>query len=123
MPLRRRVFLVAMASLAARAAQAQVDGRDGRFNDDLFSNLEGEWLLTREIGGKEVQNTVSASWALQHQFLVLHMRDTATPSRYEADVYIGYSYATREYVAHWMDNFGGHFSATGRGKRKGNSVE
>jgi hypothetical protein len=100
-----------------------VDGRGGRFQDDLFANLEGDWLLTRQIGGREAQNTVNASWVLQHQFLLLRMRDMATPSRYEADVYIGYSHTQGEYVAHWIDNFGGHFSAVGRGKRKGNSVE
>lgn len=120
----RRTLLLGLVALAlAHDARAQVDGRGGRFEDDLFVNLEGDWLLTRQIGGREVQNTVSASWVLQHQFLLMRMRDTATPSRYEADVYIGFSHARGEYVAHWIDNFGGHFSAVGRGKRKGNSVE
>ena len=49
--------------------------------------------------------------------------DTASPPQYEADVYIGYSNAAKQYVAHWIDNFGGHFSAVGRGRREGNSVE
>ena len=120
---RRTLLLACVACLAAFAARAQVDGRGGRFEDDLFSNLEGDWLLTRQIGGKEVQNTVSATWVLQHQFLLVRMRDKATPATYEADVYIGYAYGSREYIAHWMDNFGGHFSAMGRGKRSGNTVE
>jgi len=119
----RRVFLLCFAAAALQTSQARVDGRGGRFDDDLFANLEGEWLLTRQIGGREVRNSVSASWVLQHQFLLIRMRDTATPSRYEADVYIGYSYKAQEYVAHWIDNFGGHFSAVGRGTRKGNAVE
>jgi hypothetical protein len=111
------------AALAFRPALGQTDGRGGRFEDDLFANLEGEWILTRVIRGSEVRNTLSASWALQHQFLLLRMRDMASPPQYEADVYIGYSNATKQYVAHWIDNFGGHFSAVGRGKRQGNSVE
>jgi hypothetical protein len=120
---RRTLLLASLASVPALAARAEVDGRGGRFEDDLFSRLEGDWLLTRQIAGKEVHNAVTGSWVLQHQFLLLRMRDTATPSRYEADVYIGYSHASGQYVAHWIDSFGGHFSAIGRGKRAGNTVE
>ena len=123
--MKRRWLLVAsVASLALPATGAEVDGRDGRFDDDLFVHLEGDWLLTRQIAGRpQVQNTVTASWVLQHQFLLVRMRDTETPARYEADVYIGYSNATGQYVAHWLDNFGGGFSAMGRGTRAGLSVE
>lgn len=123
---RRRLLTSALCSLAPLPVLADGearDGRGGRFEDDLFANLEGEWLLTRQIGGREAQNSVTATWVLQHQFLRLQMRDLATPSRYEADVYIGYSHAAGEYVAHWMDNFGGHFAGEGRGRRDGNTVE
>lgn len=123
---RRRACLVGCALIALsghRLAHAQRDGRGNRFDDDLIARLEGTWNLTRRIRGAEFRNTVSASWVLQHQFLLLQMRDTATPARYEADVYIGYSHAAQEYVAHWIDNFGGHFAGVGRGKRAGNHVE
>ena len=106
-----------------RVTNAQRDGRGHKFEDDLIARLEGSWTLTRQIRGTEIKNTVSAVWVLQHQFLLLRMRDLATPSRYEADVYIGYSYSANEYVAHWIDNFGGHYSGVGRGKRLGNSIE
>ncbi len=122
----RRCFLLAAAALlfpASTLAQQLVDGRGGRFEDELISKLEGEWLVTREIRGTTVQNTLSAAWVLSHQFLQLHMKDTAHPSRYEAIVLIGYIYATGEYVAHWTDSFGGKFSAMGKGKRVGNTVE
>jgi len=118
---RRALLALALTTLTSLAI-AQ-DGRGGRFDDDLFSNLEGDWSLTRSIGGKELNNTASATWVLQHQFLLLKMRDASIPSRYEADIYIGYSHARAEYVAHWIDNFGAQFSAVGRGKRNGNSVE
>jgi hypothetical protein len=111
------------ATLMAPPAYSQADGRGSRFEDDLFARLEGDWLVTRQIRGTEVKNQLSATWVLQHQFLRLQMRDVASPPRYEAEVYIGYSYAAKAYVAHWMDNFGGHFSAAGRGQRDGNSVE
>ncbi len=114
--------LIAAACLPA-AADTRGDGRGGRFEDDLFVHLEGRWDLTRRIGGREAHNAVEARWALQHQFLHVHMKDKAEPPRYEAEVYIGYSHAADEYVAHWIDNFGGRYSAMGRGKRQGNSVE
>jgi hypothetical protein len=117
-----RLYALGIA-LIATPAFGQADGRGSRFEDDLFAKLEGEWHVTRQIHGTEVTNTISATWVLQHQFLHLRMRDLASPPRYEAEVYIGYSYAAKEYVAHWIDNFGGHFSALGRGKRDGNSVE
>lgn len=120
--MQRRTLLRAAPALALPLlAQAQ-DGRGGRFEDDLFSHLAGRWRLTRQIGDKQTHNTVQADWVLQHQFLRLQLRDVATPSRYEADVYIGYSHAEQVYVAHWLDNFGGRFSGLGRGQRQGLSV-
>lgn len=125
--MRRRAFFNAVCALGAAVVvpgtSAQVDGRGGQFQDDLFANLEGNWILTREIRGAVVKNTVSVKRVLQGQFLLMQMRDAGTPARYEADVYIGYSYTNREYIAHWIDNFGGHFSARGKGRREGNSVE
>jgi len=104
-------------------AQQPIDGRGGRFEDDLITKLEGEWLIDRQIRGTTTRNTLSATWVLSHQFLQLHMKDTALPSRYEAIVLIGFVHASGEYVAHWTDTFGGKFSAVGKGKRTGNSVE
>jgi hypothetical protein len=120
---KRRILLLGIAATVCATTVRAQDGRGGRFDDEFLGNLEGDWLLTRSIGGREVRNTVSASWVLQHQFLLLRMRDVAVPPRYEADVYLGYSHARGEYVAHWLDNFGGHFSGVGRGKRLGNAVE
>ena len=76
------IVLLAVLAFAAAIAGAQVDGRGGRFEDDLFANLEGEWLLTRQVRGTEVKNTASVQWVLQHQFLHLRMRDVASPPRY-----------------------------------------
>jgi len=60
---------------------------------------------------------------LNHQFLQLHMKDVASPPKYEAIVLIGYVYSDKHYLAHWTDNFGAKFSAVGKGTRNGNSVE
>jgi hypothetical protein len=113
----------ALLAAAIPAFGQPIDGRGGRFEDDLMSNLEGQWLATRQIRGTTVQNRIDASWVLAHQFLQVHMLDTQVPSRYEAIVLIGYVYSSKEYVAHWTDTFGAKFSAVGRGRREGNSVE
>lgn len=105
------------------ASAQTVDGPKARFDDDLVANLEGKWLLTRQIRGTQVQNRVSANWVLNHQFLQIHMQDVKEPPTYEAIVLIGYVHVTRQYVAHWTDTYGGKFSAIGTGVRSGNTVE
>ena len=93
------------------------------FNDPFIDQLAGEWTLTRQIRGKEVENSLRAEWVLNHQFLQIHMKDVADPPAYEAFVYIGYQQSAQRYVAHWMDVFGGKASAVGYGKRSGDSIE
>ena len=121
--LRTALALPALAGARALpAAEPQVDGPRARFDDDLIARLEGRWRLTRQIRGTEVQNTVSAGWVLNHQFMRLHMKDMRDPPAYEAIVLIGYVHASAEYVAHWTDPYGGKFSAVGRARRDGNSI-
>ncbi|MBK8322329.1 MAG: phospholipase D family protein [Betaproteobacteria bacterium] len=115
--------LVALAALGLDAAEPVVDGPRARFDDPFIATLEGRWDIVRQIRGTEVRNTMTAAWALNHQFMRLHMKDVKEPPAYEAIVLIGYVHATKEYVAHWTDTFGGRFSAVGRGKRAGDSIE
>jgi hypothetical protein len=98
-----------------------VDGPRPRFDDDLIANLEGRWLLTRQIRGSQVQNRLTATWVLNHQFLQVHMKDTKEPPSYEALVLIGQT--QQGYVAHWADTFGGKASAMGTGVRSQNTIE
>jgi len=105
--------------LAAGAASAQ----DRTFNDPFIQQLAGDWTLTRQIRGKEVENTVHAEWVLNHQFLQVHMTDSAQPPAYEALIYVGYQHAEQRYVVHWLDVYGGKGSAIGYGKRAGDSIE
>jgi hypothetical protein len=124
--MRRRSLLVSATGLLALGSGgvlAQVDGPKARFEDDLISNLEGAWNLHRKIRGTEVENSVNASWVLNHQFLYLHMKDVNEPPVYEAIVLIGFIHSSGRYVAHWTDTFGGKFSAIGTGERRGNSIE
>jgi hypothetical protein len=119
------LFAAWVALLPSRDVHADEppDGPKRIFRDDFIENLTGEWKLTRKIRGKEVENRVKAEWVLNHQFLQLHMKDTADPPAYEAIVLIGYAHADQKYVAHWCDTYGGKFSAVGHGKRTGDAIE
>lgn len=122
--LRMRAFLAALMVLATMPATAQepADGPSRIFRDPFIDNLVGEWRLVRQIRGREVENSVSADWVLNHQFLRIHMKDVADPPTYEALVYIGYQQADERYVVHWLDVYGGKFSAIGYGKRVGDTI-
>ena len=65
---------------------------------------------------------MSADGVLNHQFLRIHMKDVADPPTYEALVYIGYQHADQRYVVHWLDVYGGKFSAIGYGRRVGDTI-
>jgi hypothetical protein len=103
-------------------AEETVDGRGYPFQDPLLENLVGRWHVTRTMPSRTAENMVQAEWVLEHQFLQLHYRDVATPPQYEAMVFIGYDRAGQHYVVHWIDVFGGRFSAKGSGKREGNAI-
>jgi hypothetical protein len=120
------ILLSASSILSTSYAHAQepLDGRNRIFRDDLIDKLVGDWKLMRKIRGQSVQNTVKAEWVLNHQFLLLHMKDIATPPAYEAMIFIGYDNTSERYVAHWIDVFGGRFSETlGYGTRAGESIK
>src|SRR5664279_1298025 len=106
-------FLVLVEPQAS--VQKPADGPNVKFEDSFIENLVGEWNLTRSIRGQTVRSKVTAKWVLNHQFLELHMVDTAAPPTYEALVLIGYSHADHRYVAQWCDTFGGKFSGVGYG--------
>jgi hypothetical protein len=117
-------LLLIGALIAPLSAQEPLDGRHRTFQDELLENLTGNWKLTRQIRGRTVENTVKVEWVLNHQFLLVHMKDVNTPAMYEAMVFIGYDNTSDRYVAHWIDVFGGRFSETiGYGQRSGNSIK
>lgn len=118
-----RALALLLLFSATAGAQEPADGPKRILRDPFIEQLAGDWQLTRQIRGREVHNTVHAEWVLNHQFLQIHMKDAAHPPTYEALVYIGYQHADQRYVAHWLDVFGGKFSAIGYGKRAGDAIE
>lgn len=129
-----RTLLVLFATAvigAAPAAKAQeaappLDGRARLMHDSLLDHLAGEWRIERTMRGRATSSAAHVEWVLNHQFLLLHYQDAphnATPTGYEAMVFIGYDNASERYVVHWIDVFGGRFSETlGYGTRDGNAI-
>lgn len=111
--------ILAMVCAAVGGSQSKT-GRE----DPLLEKLIGKWTITRKFPNRTVTNTAECAWVLQHQYVKIHMKDTAQPSQYEAEIFIGYDEEKKRYVAHWIDVFGGGFSATlGFGTKKGNQIE
>ena len=73
----------------------------------LLGRLEGRWLMTGDVMSKPVVYAAEGTWVLGGGFLSFHMTDTSQASRYEANLFIGIDTAKREFVAHWLDVFGG----------------
>jgi hypothetical protein len=76
-------------------------------SNDLLSHLEGSWTMTGTVLKKPVQYKAEGKWVLQNGFLSFHMLDTTLPSPYEANLFIGIDSAKNQYVAHWLDKYGG----------------
>jgi Protein of unknown function (DUF1579) len=91
--------------------------------DPFLDNFVGDWSVTRKMGnGRTIESTVRGEWVLKHQFMELHYGAGDKASDYEALVFIGFDDATKSYVCHWVDVFGGRYSAVGRGRLDPNLV-
>lgn len=109
---------ICLLLIVATPLYARGPARGKRLNDSLLDKLVGDWNVERTFGGGQTAtNMVHGEWVLQHQFVELHYRDTATPSAYEAIVLVGYDAIGKRYICHWADNFGGAFSEDGFASR------
>jgi hypothetical protein len=73
----------------------------------LLDRLQGEWDMTGMVMKKPVRYSAEGMFVLKNQFLSFHMKDVAVPSAYEANLYIGIDSSENQYIAHWLDSFGG----------------
>ena len=106
------------------AQASQPDEHNKVLDQSFLNNLVGDWKLTRKMHGKLSESVVHGEWVLNHQFVFMHMKDTANPAEYEARIYIGYDSTSERYVAHWIDIFGGRISETlGYGNLDGASLK
>jgi len=102
------------------------EGDSKVFTDDLLDKMVGKWDLKGLMGNKELHQSVSVEWTLNHQFLKIHTIDfdkKEDKSSYESLYYIGWSKNRKKYVMHLIDTFGGDFSETlGIGTKNGKSI-
>lgn len=91
---------------------------------DILDYLIGTWDMKGEVKGKPVTYTFETTRVLHDKLVLMHMKDIAEPSPYEADVYIGLDTARSCYVTFWLDNFGVDSSMTvfGYGKRHSDTL-
>ncbi len=120
-----RTILKAAAFLALAAGP--VFAQQPTFHDDLLDKLAGNWLLQGTVMGKQTTHDVAAEWALGHQYLRIHEisreKNTQGQPEYEANVYIGWDQSASEYVAIWLDTYGGlNETSIGRAKRNGDVI-
>src|SRR5882672_2251090 len=73
-----------LAFAPSAQAEASQDGREHPLQDSFLDGLAGDWQAIRVMKNRTVENIVHGEWVLNHQFLRLHYRDVASPSKYEA---------------------------------------
>jgi len=116
--------LLMLFALRVDPAHAQVPAE---WHDDLVDHMAGAWTLTGPVMGHDAHHDLQAEWALNHQFLRIHEKTTASAPaserRYQATWYLGYDAVSERYVLHLLDVFGGRYSESlGYGTRDGNAI-
>jgi hypothetical protein len=120
------VWLIA-GMLVFTACNLNAQDRQPEWQDDLVNHMTGTWKWTGPLLGVEAHHTVTAEWALNHQFLRIHERTSEgapeSERRYEAIWFLGYDPTSERYVLHLLDIFGGRYSETlGYGVRDGHTI-
>jgi hypothetical protein len=103
-------FAILIVTFMAASVVAQVP--TGAAHDELLDRLAGRWIATGTIVGKRITHDVEASWALAHQYLLVHEvsreKNAQGGPQYEAFVYIAVNgAAAREYSCLWLDSTSG----------------
>jgi hypothetical protein len=114
---RRTTLLLLTALVLAPLAQAAPPP------DPYLARLAGRWDFTGTLLGKPVRYHGEGRWVLANGWLRLSLIDAARPPAYRAEVYLGSDAKAGDYVAHWLDQFGGggaRVVATGR--REGDNL-
>lgn len=113
-----RTFVAFFAFLGLAFCSQTCAGAAASLSDPLLNDLIGNWSVSGTVLGKPVHQAANGSWVLNHQFLLLRFAGS-----YEADVYIGYDAPRKQYVAHWLDTFGGSgANAVGLGTRGASAI-
>lgn len=75
--------------------------------DDTYLNgLQGRWIMRGTFHEKPVTYEAVGQRVLGGAWLRLHMVDARKPPQYRADVFFGYDAKARDFIVHWLDQFG-----------------
>ena len=119
--LNRVLSLVAALCVLAIASAAEAPG--ARDPSALLDRLKGKWDMAGILMKRPVRYEAEGRRVLQGGFLELHMIDVQSPPQYEASVFIGYDTTVKDYIAHWLDQFGAAGArVVGEGWADGNQI-
>ena len=102
-------------------------GQQPSLRDELLDRMVGNWVLEGTIAGKQTTHDVSGEWVLGHHYVRLHevSREKGNDGKpqYEANVYIGWNPAEKQYGCVWLDTYGGIAPVSlAAGKREGDEI-
>jgi hypothetical protein len=120
-------LLPLLAALSAGGAASSSAESTDSWRDELVDHMSGTWQLEGQVMGHAAHHDVETEWVLNHEFLHIHEKTSATaPSsehRYEASWFLGYDSVSERYVLHLLDVFGARYAETlGYGVRAGNEI-
>src|SRR6266446_511038 len=65
--------------------------------DPFLDNFVGDWSVARKMGnGRTIESIVRGEWVLKHQFIQLHYGAGEKAPEYEALVFIGFRFDSKE---------------------------
>ena len=115
-------LVLALLPIAVKAQPPVVP----EFHDDLLDHLQGNWIATGLSSGRPATFLIQSEWVLNHQFFHVSQKQEgvggASGFKFEADFYIGFDAAQKQYIAHVLTVFGAGDSPTGSGKKSGNDL-
>ncbi|TKK65390.1 hypothetical protein FC093_19975 [Ilyomonas limi] len=123
-------FLLIVIIIATTSfAQNTEDTTDHRFHDDLLDHLVGKWNVTSIAHGSPFTSVIDASWILNHQYLVIHLKSNEVIPWWHVQMeyyeYIGYNHYQKRYTVHGMSIEGDEDLSEGfsYGYRNGNDFK
>lgn len=95
-------FLTWIASIVPVTTLAAAPSPDNTYLDDL----RGPWIMQGTFGNKAIKYDAVGTRVLGGAWVQLHIVDAAKPSKYQAEVFLGYDDEAGDFIIHWPDTWG-----------------
>ena len=113
-------LLLFLLGIAAPAWCAEPAAEHSSADEAYVAALRGPWIMTGVFAGKPVTYHAWGEPVLKGAWLKLRMIDAGKPAQYQAEVFLGYDSKARDYIVHWLDQFGAAGArVVGTGTRRG----